>query len=136
MSKCQHLNGKRNFSKRPRRRIGPHSDDLVLGSLDLRTNEGRFIAGIRQSLLDQLGREPSAAEQLMVSNAAIKALRCELMLQRIFKKDSLDTSHDLQFLAWSNSMRRDLEALGIKPNAVQAPDLRQYLIERKKVAAE
>jgi hypothetical protein len=72
----------------------------------------------------------------MVSNAAIKALRCELMLQRIFKKDSLDTGQDLHFLAWSNSMRRDLEALGIKPNAVPQAHLRQYLIAKKKVAAE
>jgi hypothetical protein len=136
MSERVRLNGKRRISKRPRRRISPHSDDLVLGSLDLRTNEGRFIAGIRQSLIDQLGREASAAEQLMVSNAAIKALRCELMLQRIFKKDSLDTGQDLHFLAWSNSMRRDLEALGIKPNAVPQAHLRQYLIAKKKVAAE
>jgi hypothetical protein len=109
---------------------------LVLGGLDLRTREGKFAHGIRQALAADLGRPPTAAEQLIIAGAAVKALRCEMLVQRILQQKNLDNGQDFHFLAWSNGLRRDLEAIGIAPRAPPAPSLAEYLVERGKAIAK
>jgi hypothetical protein len=115
-----------------RSRFGPHSKKLVLGGLDLRTREGKFAHGIRQALAAQLGRPPTAAEQLIIAGAAVKALRMEMLVQRILAQKNLENGQDFHFLAWSNGLRRDLEVLGVAPREPPAPSLARYLLERRK----
>jgi hypothetical protein len=115
-----------------RSHFGPHSKKLVLGGLDRRTRAGKFAHGVRQALAAQLGRPATAAEQLIIAGAAVKALRCEMLVQRILAQKNLENGQDFHFLAWSNGLRRDLEALGIGPRDPAPPSLSQYLLERRK----
>jgi hypothetical protein len=72
-----------------------------LSDLDLRTNAGKFANSIKEGLEAQIGN-PTAGQQILIKLVAVKVLRCEMMA-RI----------ENYFLAWSNSIRRDLEALGV-----------------------
>ncbi len=113
-----------------RGRLGPHSRRLTLGRLDLRTSEGAFAKAVRDALASHLGGELTAPQQLLVSAAAIKSLRLELMVQRILAPDALDAGQDGKFLAWANSLRRDLEAIGIARKPPRVPTLAEHLARR------
>ena len=103
------------MAHRKKRRIGAFSRRLSLSDLDLRTNAGKFANSIKESLEVQIGN-PTAGQQILIKLVAIKVLRCEMMYDQVL---SNPRSGDLQdrvenyFLAWSNSIRRDLEALGV-----------------------
>jgi hypothetical protein len=117
--------------------LGPHSRRLSLGSLDLRTAEGRFAKGIRDKLAEHLGNQLTAPQELIISACAIKALRLELMVHPILSDAALaNEGYDHRFLAWANSLRRDLEAIGIV-RPPQLPRLGDYLkaIENTPAAA-
>ena len=117
-------------ASKKRGRLGPHSRRLTLGALDLRTSEGQFAKAVREALAAHLGGELTAPQQLLVSAAAIKALRLELMVQRILAPDALDAQQDGKFLAWANSLRRDLEAIGIARKPPRVPTLAEHLARR------
>jgi hypothetical protein len=103
---------------------------LTLGALDLRTSEGQFAKAVRDQLALHLGGELTAPQQLLVSAAAIKALRLELLVQRILAPDALDSQQDGKFLAWANSLRRDLESIGIARKPLPVPTLAEHLAQR------
>ena len=100
---------------RKKRRIGAFSRRLSLSDLDLRTNAGKFANSIKESLEAQIGK-PTAGQQILIKLVAIKVLRCEMMYDRVLSNPrggDLQDRVENYFLAWSNSIRRDLEALGV-----------------------
>jgi len=100
------------MAHRKKRRIGAFSRRLSLSDLDLRTNAGRFANSIKESLEAQIGN-PTAGQQIVLS---IKVLRCEMMYDRMLSNPrggDLQDRIENHFLAWANSIRRDLEALGV-----------------------
>lgn len=98
-----------------RSRIGPHSRRLTLGQLDLRTAEGRYAKAIRDALVEFVGpQQLTPTLQLLISATAIKALRLEMLAQRVLSGSSLDGGQDARFLGWANSLRHDLEAIGLR----------------------
>src|SRR5260370_11468124 len=103
------------MARRKKRRIGAFSKRLSFSDLDLRTNAGKFVNSIKNDLEAQIGN-PSAGQQILIKLIAVKVLRCEMMYDQVL---SIPNGGDLQdrvenyFLAWSNSVRRDLEALGV-----------------------
>lgn len=99
--------------------------------MDGRSAEARFAREIRTALLDDLGRQPTTAEQVLIGLIAFKALRCQLLAQRVLKQKELDAGLDHHMLSWANSMRRDLETIGVAPSRPPAPSLAQYLLERR-----
>lgn len=121
------------FPARPskkRRELGPFSRRLSFGQLDLRTSEGQFANDIRIALSEQLGGNPSPAQQLMIQAAALKALRCELLIRRVLTEVSIKGNNDHHCLAWLNGLRRDSEALGLldpTDNKPSLPSLTEYL---------
>ena len=110
------------------RRPGPYSERISFGYvLDRRTSEGKFVLAIREQLTRHLGGQLTAPQQLIVSAASIKALRLEMMLKTILSEEAIASGNqDGQYLAWSNSLRRDLEAIGIT-RPPQLPRLGDYL---------
>ena len=84
----------------------------------------------RESLLDHVGPEPSVPQQIIVHQAVIKLTRLILIERDILDVDNT-TGDQHQWVAWSNSLRRDLEALGMERKQEEAPDLRQYLESRE-----
>ena len=110
------------------RRPGPYSERISFGYvLDRRTSEGKFVLAIREQLTRHLGDQLTAPQQLIISGASIKALRLEMMLKTILSEEAIASGNqDGQYLAWSNSLRRDLEAIGIA-RPPQLPRLGDYL---------
>src|SRR5436305_1734260 len=101
--------------KRKKRRIGAFSRRLSLSDLDLRTNAGKFANSIKEGLEAQIGN-PAAGQQILIKLVAIKVLRCEMMFDQVLSNPrggDLQDRIENYFLAWSNSIRRDLEALGV-----------------------
>jgi hypothetical protein len=83
--------------------------------LDRRTSEGRFAWSIAEALADQLGGNPTPAQQLLIQAAAIKALRCEILTKLAFQQNTTEQSdlygHNL--LKWMDGLRKDLVSLGL-----------------------
>jgi hypothetical protein len=78
-------------------------------------NAGKFVNSIKSDLEAQIGN-PSPGQQILIKLIAIKVLRCEMMYDQVLSKPhggDLQDRVENYFLAWSNSVRRDLEALGV-----------------------
>ncbi len=108
-------------------RIGAYSGGSALIRVDRRTREGRFLQAVHRELTEQVGGEPTAAEQLLIKLATLKALRVALMADSIMTREAIDERADRQFLAWANSLRRDLDVLGISRRAKTSPRLAEIL---------
>jgi hypothetical protein len=110
-------------ARRKRRRIGAFSKRLTFSDLDRRTNAGKYVNSIKNALEAQIGT-PSPGQQILIKLVAVKMLRCEMMYDRVLSQpDGGDLQDRVEnyFLAWSNSVRRDLQALGVlesSPNAI------------------
>ena len=114
----EHLSARQrrpSMARRKKRRIGAFSKRLAFSDLDGRTNAGKFVNSIKNDLEAQIGN-PSAGQQILIKLVALKVLRCEMMYDQVLSKpDGGDLQDRVEnyFLAWSNSVRRDLEALGV-----------------------
>lgn len=93
---------------------GPFSKDRVLTDSDKRTRVGRIIRTIRADLIEHCGGLPSAAERILIENAALKAARIHLFASRIVGEEDMQQGDSDKVLAWSNSLRLDLQALGLE----------------------
>ena len=110
-----------------RRRIGPHSLNASIATLDRRTNAAKVLKKITSDLLDHLG-DPTAPQRLIVQGAAFKALRVALFADRMLNDDDAPSEKgDHNLLAWSNSLRLDLQALGLERRERATIDLATYL---------
>jgi hypothetical protein len=111
------------------RTYGPFSSSKTLAALlDRRTHEGKFAAELEDAVVEHLGGDPTAPQRLVIQCATLKALRVALLSQLMVTKEGMTDLADRQLVAWMNSLRLDLQALGMmKPE--QAPrTLRAYLI--------
>ena len=82
---------------------------------------------IQAELTNHVGGAPSAAEAILIRLASLKALRVALMAPKIMTSEAIDERADRQFLAWANSLRRDLDTLGIAKRAESSPRLADLL---------
>ncbi len=81
------------------------------------------MRAVQAELTEHVGGQPNAAQQLLIRLASIKALRVALMADYVLSEQSITERDDRQFLAWANSLRRDLDTLGITKRAVRHPGL-------------
>ena len=107
--------------------VGGHSSVERLLKVDGRTRTGKLMRDIRLALVDHVGGHANAAQQILIHAATIKIMRCILIERRVLSEQSLAEGDKHQYLAWSNSLRRDLEALGIMGSKGVAPDLHTYI---------
>ena len=110
--------------------IGPFSSVDRLLSVDRRTRLGKFMHETRESLLDHVGPNPSVPQQIIVHQAVIKLTRLILIEGHILSHEGMEQGDRHQWVAWSNSLRRDLESLGIASKRSGPPDLQTYIAER------
>jgi hypothetical protein len=117
--------------RRRRPRLGPYSTKQALISIDGRCAIARATRQFAQELVAQLGGDPTPAQQILIREASIKNARILLMAEAILDKGALDYDCATKtYLAWSNSLRRDLEALGLQQ--AEAPrTLKAYLVDDK-----
>ncbi len=108
--------------------IGPFSSVDRLLSVDRRTRLGKFMHETRKNLLAHVGPEPSVPEQIIIHQIVIKLTRLVMLEKHMLSEKGLEEDGDRhQWAAWSNSLRRDLEALGISGKRAEVPDLRSYI---------
>jgi hypothetical protein len=117
------------------RRAGPYSKRAALAHLDHRTRQGKFAREVRTQLIEHVGGRPSAAQLLLIQMATLKALRIALLSDVVAGQVQVDERDDRQLVSWMNSLRRDLEALGLARPAERMPGIREILLERAKTAA-
>ena len=116
-----------------KRRAGPFSSKGAL-ALYARTNSAKLLRKISTDLLDHLG-SPTAPQRIIVQNASFKALRCALFTERMLNApDALSERSEHNILAWSNSLRLDLQALGLERRERPTLDLASYLARKGYVA--
>src|SRR5690348_351731 len=97
--------------RRPRR-AGPFSRSLT--DLDRRTRAAKIMREIVSELEAHVGNAPTAAEYLIIRQAAWKATRLHLLAERFLAGTDLAEGSDHHALAWSNSLARDLALLGLE----------------------
>ena len=109
--------------------IGPYSGIERLLNVDGRTRLGKLMRDIRAALVEHVGGAPNPAQQLIIHQATIKTTRLVLLESRVLSDQSMEEGDKHQWLAWSNSLRRDLETLGIAGKRSGPPDLQTYIAE-------
>jgi hypothetical protein len=114
------------------RKPGPFSRDEALTELDARTRAGRVMKGVIRQLSDQIG-DATAGQRLLIQSAALKATRLALLSEQLLDGTPPSEGSDHHALAWLNSLRLDLMALGLERRERQILDLNSYL---KTAAAE
>ena len=82
----------------------------------------------------QLGGDPTAAQQLLVQAAAIKALRFEVLTRIVFQHSNgrqVEDFPDTNLLKWMDGLRKDLVSLGLNNERGyrQMPETVQELLE-------
>jgi hypothetical protein len=114
-------------TRRKAHRIGRYSRAHPLAKVDGRTREAALMRRVRSDLTRHVGGSPNAVERVLIERAVILSLRVAQIDAKILADETL-TLHDSQFaLAWNNSLRRTLVALGIDGVAEKAPSLSEYL---------
>jgi hypothetical protein len=110
------------------RQVGAYSRAGTLWKLDGRVKEARLMNRVRAELIAHVGGRPSATQRLLIERAAILSLKAAQIDLKILAGEEL-TQHDNQHaLAWLNSLRRTLVALGAEANtADKPPSLTDYL---------
>lgn len=98
--------------------------------LDSRTREGRFAKVVREELISHLGGQPTAPQVLLIETATLMALRVALLSRHVLSEEALRERDDRQLVAWMNSLRLTLVALGIERPIQAAPSLASYIEAR------
>jgi hypothetical protein len=105
----------------------PHSSKGSIAALDARTTVAKLLRKITDDLLDHLG-DPTAPQRIIVQGAAFKALRVALFADKMLNdSSSLSETSDHNLLACSNSLRLDLQALGLERREKPTLHLASYL---------
>lgn len=97
-----------------RKPVGPFARDRSLTTLDKRTKAGRVLRQTIADLTGHVGGDPSAAEALLIQSAGVKATRLYLLSEKLLNGGEIGADSDHHALAWLNSLRLDLQALGLE----------------------
>jgi hypothetical protein len=88
--------------------------------LDARTLEGKTERRTIRELTRHVGGSPTFPQEVLIGRAARLLVMVELMEKRLIESDELNDFASRQILAWVNTLRRTLEALGLE-RPQQAP---------------
>ena len=97
--------------------------------VDRRTKEARLMKQVRAELEAHVGPNPSYPQRVLIDRAVFLTLRVAQIDAKILAGEEL-TTHDSNFaLAWNNSLRRTLLALGVEAWTPPPPDWRTIVAE-------
>jgi hypothetical protein len=111
------------------RKPGPFSRDQALADLDRRTRAGRVMKGVIRELTLHIG-DATAPQRLLIQSAALKSTRLALLSDQLLDGTPPSEGSDHHALAWLNSLRLDLQALGLERKGPASIDLHAYLKEQ------
>jgi hypothetical protein len=117
-------------------KYGAYSKEIVLARPDGRTKEARLLHQMRSALFTHLGGEDklSPPQRVLVERAAMLQLRCAVLDGKVL--DATFSEYDAKtYLAFSNSLTRTMEALGLSPTAPAETQLNAIQIGERLEAA-
>jgi hypothetical protein len=127
-----------NSCRRPgnrHRKVGPFSRDQALTDVDRRTRAGRVLRSVTVELIEHLG-DATAPQRLLVQAAALKATRLMLLTDQLLDGTPPSEGSDHHALAWLNSLRLDLQAIGLERKGAAQLDLSVYLKSQAEAVSE
>ena len=99
---------------------------VQLKRLDRRTREGKTLIAARGALTSAMGGQPSPQQSMLIDRISFKMLRCALYEMATLAGDTT-AGTDHIYLAWANSLRLDLQALGMNRKNKPVINLHSYL---------
>jgi hypothetical protein len=101
----------------------------VLGDIDGRSKEGKFLRTIESDLVEQVGGSPSVAQSLLIRRIARAMLSLEILDLKLASGNWNDCDARTQG-GLNNNVRLCLRELGIRAPAAKKATLAQYLAEK------
>jgi len=94
-----------------------------LQNIDGRLAEAQLMARVRRELTQHLGGKPTAPQRILIDRVAALSLRLHLMDRDSARSDGMSERNSRQYLAWSNSLTRALNQIGLNaaPAAKSTP---------------
>jgi hypothetical protein len=93
--------------------------------LDGRTALAKAINLMRSELTKHVGGAPSITQSLLIERITHKAIKAHIYETNYLR--SIEQGSKDHYLALVNSLRLDLQCLGLKPKAAKVLDLSEYL---------
>lgn len=121
-------------TKRPRSRRDPARLPFRW-AMKSATREGEMYRRVVRDLRDQVGGQPSAAEELMIGRIAWLQVHLAHIDERTLRDGELSPNATREYLAWANSLSRMLQALGLAEKPKPAKTLAEHLAEKAAQAA-
>jgi hypothetical protein len=84
------------------------------------------MKSVVKELMQHIG-DASAPQRLLIQAAAVKATRLALLTDMLLDGTPPSEGSDHHALAWLNSLRLDLQALGLERKGPASIDLSEYL---------
>jgi hypothetical protein len=110
------------------RSIGLYSRPHTLAKLDGRTKEATLMRQVRKELIAHVGGSPNAVQRALIERAVMLSLKVAQIDAKMLAGGPL-TVHDSNYaLAWNNSLRRTLVALGIESAAQKPPSFLEEML--------
>jgi len=108
-----------------------HGSYQSLHQLDQRTKEARIINEVESTLGTALGGSPSPQQVILIQRIAVKSFRCFLAEREILRNGNGERQATLErdYLSWTNSLRADLQLLGMKRVERDVTDIVSALAE-------
>jgi hypothetical protein len=100
------------------RGLRSNSRPTRFADLDRRTAEGRLFDQFRSELVAHIGGQPNVVQIAMIERCAWVHLRIRLMDEKL-ALGALTEQDSKSYLAWSNTLRRLLQSLGLQPAATK-----------------
>lgn len=90
--------------------------NIARRNLDGRTALAKELQAAENSLIDAIGGKPTPQQRLLIGRVVYKSFRCGIFETASINGDGDDHSaaSDAYYLAWANSLRQDLQALGLE----------------------
>ena len=96
-----------------------------LSSLDGRTRLARTWQAVESELVSALGGDPTPQQRILIGRVCFKLLRCHLYEAAFL--NGRGKPQEEKYLALANSLRLDLQALGLERREKRVVDLNAYL---------
>jgi hypothetical protein len=105
--------------------------DISAQNLDGRSKLVKTLRHISSYLTRELGGEPTTQETLIIERASFKAVKCILAEIAMLSNSRKSSGLESQYLAWSNSLRLDLQALGLERRMKTVQSLHEYITQKE-----
>ncbi len=104
--------------------VGPWSQPERIINADARSREGKALQSAIADLGDHVGGQPNAAQRMLIASTATIWVRLAMMSAKLAESVEINEGTQRSFLAWNNTLRRNLETLGLQPAAVKQVNVR------------